>query len=50
MQELNENFRNSCSCNCQENSNTVDCDIMEKMLEEIRCYEFGITELANIKK
>ena len=46
MQELNENFRNSCSCNCQENTNTVDCDIMNKMLEEIRCYEFGVTELA----
>lgn len=39
----------NCSCNEQCDNveeNVVDCDIRREMIQEIRCYEFGITELA----
>ena len=32
-------------CNC-EGENTVDCDLRRKMIQEIRDYDFAITELA----
>ena len=32
-------------CNCEE-ENTVDCDLRRKMIQEIRGYDFAITELA----
>ena len=33
------------NCNCEE-ENTVDCDLRRKMIQEIRGYDFAITELA----
>ena len=35
----------TCNCACQE-ENTVNCDLRRKMIEQIRCCEFAITELA----
>ena len=43
--EENRNCECNCSCN-QAEENTVDCDMREEMITEIRCLEFGITELA----
>ena len=39
----------NCSCNdsCEmANDNRVDCDMRREMIQEIRCHEFAITELA----
>lgn len=36
---------NSCNCSC-EMVNTVDCEAREEMMQQIRCYEFAINELA----
>lgn len=49
---LNEN--RNCSCDMQENDNNmemregrrINCQEKEEMLQNIRCLEFGITELA----
>lgn len=34
-----------CGCSCQ-NENTIDCCAKEEMLQQIRCYDFAINELA----
>ena len=39
------------TCNCNDNceceaERTVDCDVRREMLQEIRCLEFAINELA----
>lgn len=39
----------NCSCNdsCEmAHDNRVDCDMRREMIQEIRCHEFAITELA----
>lgn len=44
---IEENINYSCNCNCEcEKENTVDCDLRREMIQEIRCCEFAITELA----
>ena len=44
---VEENRNCSCNCNCEcEKENTVDCDLRREMIQEIRCCEFAITELA----
>ena len=43
--EENRNCGCNCSCDCQE-ENTVNCDVRREMIQEIRCNEFAITELA----
>ena len=44
---IEENRNCSCNCNCEcEKENTVDCDLRREMIQEIRCCEFAITELA----
>ena len=44
---IEENRNCSCNCNCEcEKENTVDCDLRREMMQEIRCCEFAITELA----
>ena len=43
---IEENRNCGCNCMCNEEENTVDCDMRREMLQEIRCLEFGITELA----
>ena len=35
----------NCPCNCEEDTK-VDCDLRREMIQEIRCLEFAITELA----
>ena len=37
------NSNNSCECN---QGRTIDCCEKEEMLQQIRCYEFAINELA----
>ena len=42
-----EENRCNCNCNCDcEPENTVDCDLRREMIQQIRCYDFAITELA----
>ena len=36
----------NCKCVCEQEENVVDCDMRREMIQEIRCLEFGITELA----
>lgn len=36
-------MNNGCSC---EPERTIDCEQREEMLQQIRCYDFAITELA----
>ena len=44
---IEENRNCSCNCNCEcEKENIVDCDLRREMIQEIRCCEFAITELA----
>lgn len=38
--------KRNCGCCCDQEENTVDCDMREEMIREIRYLEFGITELA----
>ena len=36
-----------CSCNCDcETERTIDCEARREMMNQIRCYEFAINELA----
>lgn len=35
----------NCPCNCKEDTK-VDCDLRREMIQEIRCLDFAITELA----
>ena len=35
----------SCNCNC-ETERTIDCEARREMMNQIRCYEFAINELA----
>lgn len=39
------NFNCNCTCEC-EKERVVDCDLRREMMNQIRSYEFGITELA----
>ena len=39
------NMNTNCSCEC-EKERTVDCEKRREMMQEIRCCEFAITELA----
>lgn len=39
------NNNDDMSCGCQK-ERTIDCCQKEEMLQQIRCYEFAITELA----
>lgn len=42
---INEN--RNCSCNdCENMEKEINCDKKEELLQNIRCYEFGINELA----
>ena len=41
----NYNMMNDNSCGC-ETGRTIDCCEKEEMLQQIRCYEFAINELA----
>ena len=34
-----------CHCNCEE-ERTVDCEARREMIQQIRCYDFAINELA----
>lgn len=43
--EENRNFGCNCNCACEE-EHTVDCDLRREMIEQIRCYDFSINELA----
>lgn len=36
---------NGCACSC-EPERTVDCEARREMMNQIRCYDFAITELA----
>lgn len=36
---------NNNGCDC-EPERTVDCELREEMIQQIRCYDFSITELA----
>ena len=38
--------KRNCGCCCDQEENTVDCDMREEIIREIRYLEFGITELA----
>ena len=43
----NNSYKNSCNCSCEcEEENTVYCELRREMIQEIRCNEFAITELA----
>ena len=43
----NDNYMEMSSCNCPcQNENTVDCELRREMIQEIRCLDFAITELA----
>ena len=47
---INEN-RNCCSCDnnvntCEEEERRIDCDKKEELLQNIRCLEFAVNELA----
>lgn len=35
----------NCKCECEQD-NKVDCDLRREMIQEIRCLDFAITELA----
>ena len=36
-----------CACHCEcEEERTVDCEARREMIQQIRCYDFAITELA----
>ena len=35
----------ACHCECEE-ERTVDCEARREMIQQIRCYDFAITELA----
>ena len=37
------NMSNNCTCEAER---TVDCEERREMIEQIRCYDFAITELA----
>lgn len=43
----NDNCINTtvCQCSCQP-ENTVDCETRREMIQQIRCYDFAINELA----
>ena len=43
MMSMNNSNDNSCGC---ENERRIDCCEKEEMLQEIRCLEFAIVELA----
>ena len=44
---IEENRNCGCNCNCAcEEEHTVDCDLRREMIEQIRCYDFSINELA----
>lgn len=43
--EENRNCNYNCQCECV-SEHTVDCDLRREMIEQIRCYEFAINELA----
>ena len=45
VEELNmqNNLNNNCGC---EKENTVDCELRREMMDQIRGYDFAITELA----
>lgn len=34
------------NCNCEQPERMVDCEARREMIEQIRCYDFAITELA----
>jgi spore coat protein JB len=36
----------SCGCNANEPNRVVDCEARRKMMQEIRCLEFAINDLA----
>ena len=42
---LEENRNCTCECNCELKRN-VDCDLRREMIQQIRGYDFAITELA----
>lgn len=44
MQE-SDNY-SPCNCSCEPVVNTIDCNNRREMMEQIRCYEFAINELA----
>ena len=41
---LSTNMNNNCDCNEQERR--IDCEMKEEMLQQIRCCDFAINELA----
>lgn len=43
--EESRNCGCNCDCGCEE-EHTVDCDLRREMIEQIRCYDFSINELA----
>lgn len=46
MLEENRNCDCSSDNTNNQNGNTVDCDVRREVMQEIRCCEFAITELA----
>ena len=42
---MRDNCNCNCTCTCKENNNNNSCS-REEMLNEVRCYNFAITELA----
>lgn len=45
MEDGVETMNFNCTCEC-EKERVVDCDLRREMMNQIRSYEFGITELA----
>ena len=44
---IEENRNCGCNCECEcEKENTADCDLRREMIQEIRCLDFSIVELA----
>ena len=42
-----EMMEQKCTCHCEcEEERTVDCEARREMIQQIRCYDFAITELA----
>ena len=43
---LEENRNCNCECACEVEERTVNCEARREMMNQIRCYDFAITELA----
>lgn len=46
MEESMMTFNMNNACGCEQPERTIDCEQREEMLQQIRCCDFAITELA----